>query len=298
MAEGHAYENVATRSFRPVNIEHIVRRRTLLLQVITLAYSLTFGAFRSNPPLIMEEPEGLARLGIAVTAGVLGMWVRDRMQRKTERSGTSTVVDVIVVYGFIFVSQELLGILSPALTLNWAPTQGGYVGFMLFAATRALFAGQANPREDDPGSESLEGLSERGRLYRSAYRVGASVTLVIALAAGFAGGHRAQLAAALVVAGSSYLLWQTLFDKRLNHAVPRLRLAGQIETMRRATLWYYFALLPAALLALFGSVIYLYWLPIVILIFAEANQRTEASLNAGLCSLTPDSPARTPASPA
>lgn len=216
---------------------------------------------------------------------MLALWIRDRLLKNAERSGTSTVVDVFFVYGSILLSQELIGILNPALALSWAPTQGGYVGVMLFAATRALFAGPTNSIDDNPGLDSIEDLADKGRRYRKAYRIGALAALFVGLVAAFAGGRRARLAAALVIAGSDYLLWQVLIDKRLKDPHPQPRLEGMIETLRRATLWCYIALLPASVLALFGSVIYLYWFPIVILMFAEANQRAAASLNIALHSV-------------
>ena len=48
--------------------------------------------------------------------------------------------------------------------------------------------------------------------------------------------------------------------------------------LRGARFWYYGALFPASLVVLSGSKVYLYWIPIVILLFAEVNQSAAASL--------------------
>jgi hypothetical protein len=81
--------------------------RASVLQVLVLTYSLTAGAFQSNPPSVTEDLEGVIRLGIAVAAGMLGLIVRDLSARRNERSLSSIAADVIVIYGLVLVSQQL-----------------------------------------------------------------------------------------------------------------------------------------------------------------------------------------------
>src|SRR5262245_12117387 len=87
--------------------------RSLLLQALVLTYSLTAGAFRSNPPSVSIEQEGLARLGIAVAAGILGVIGQDRIARGNERSANSLIVDLMVIYGLVMMSQVLVAFFMP-----------------------------------------------------------------------------------------------------------------------------------------------------------------------------------------
>jgi hypothetical protein len=257
--------------------------RTLVLQALVLTYSLTAGAFRSNPPSVTSEPEGLARLGIAVAVGMFGLLVRDRVARQNERSAISLTVDLVAIYGLVCVSQVLLAFLRPEFVLpRWAPTQGGFVGFVLFAATRALFAIQP-AAVGGPLSELDDGMTRElineGKRYRRVYGIAASLASAVAFFGLFTNSLRVQLAAALIVTGSVHLLWRTFSGQATTAMTPcEQRLMTCIETLRGATAWYYLALFPASIVALFGSTIYLYWVPLVILMFAEANQRAAASL--------------------
>ncbi|MBC7928841.1 MAG: hypothetical protein H7039_24625 [Bryobacteraceae bacterium] len=260
--------------------------RSLVLQTLVLTYSMTAGAFQSNPPSVTSEPEGLARLGIAVAAGMLGLLVRDRVARQNERSANFLAVDLIVIYGLAILSQVLLAFLSPELVLpRWAPTQGGFVGFVLFAATRALFSAQpaavGGPLSEMDGGMSRE-LVDEGNLYGRVYGIAVSLALTVGLLGLFTNSLRIQIAAVLIVTGSVRLLWR-MFSGQAKTATTasEQRLTTCIETLRGATAWYYLALFPASIIALFGSRVYLYWVPLVILMFAEANQRAAASVKSG-----------------
>lgn len=195
--------------------------RSLVLQAFVLTYSLTAGAFRSNPPSVMSDPEGLARLAIAVAVGVLGILIRDRVGRQNERSGNSLAVDLIVIYGLVIMSQLLLVFLRSELVLpRWAPTQGGFVGFILFAATRALF-GAPPTAVGVPCSEADDGmireLINAANHYRRLYGIAALLVSTVGVLGLFASSLRLQMAAAITVIGSVCLLWRTLFGQ------PRLR---------------------------------------------------------------------------
>lgn len=257
--------------------------RSLVLQALVLSYSLTAGAFYSNPPSITNEPKGLARLGIAVSAGLLGVIVRNRRARWNERSGNSLAVDLLVIYGLVIMSQLLLKVFSPEIALpRWAPTQGGFVGFMLLAAARALFAAPATAvdalSELDDGI--IEALIDRRNRYRTVYGVVALLALAIGLWGLFMGALRVQIASALIIIGSAYLLQRTFSSLAITATTStEQQLLACIAILRGAKAWYYLALLPASIVALFGSRVYLYWVPLVILMFAEANQRAITSLN-------------------
>ena len=127
--------------------------RGRVLEAVVLGYSLIAGAFQSNPPSLAGEPKGLARLGIAVGTGMLALVIRSRLTRRQDRLPSALVVDLVTVYGFVVLSQVILACFRPNLVLpGWAPTQGGFVGIMLFAATRALLAAFAGADEILPAS--------------------------------------------------------------------------------------------------------------------------------------------------
>src|SRR5579863_6656427 len=101
--------------------------RSFVLQAIVLAYSLTAGAFHSNPPSLLKEPMGLIRLGIALAVGLLGLFLRNRNSPAAQRPPHWLALDMVVIYGMIILSQVMLGYLDPDLCLpNWRPTQGGF----------------------------------------------------------------------------------------------------------------------------------------------------------------------------
>ena len=256
------------------------RIRTFVLQVLVLAYSLIAGAFHANPPSFVNEPTGLIRLGIAVVAGMLGVAVRDRNSPARQRSPNSLLLDIVVIYGLIILSQVALAFLNTAFCLpSWAPTQGGFVGFMLFAATRALFAA--------PGANDGDGSVESGNVigqdrikeanrHRMAYQIASAIAAALSGLAFFLTPWRGQIASALIMIGSVHLLRRTFAGG--TDPVARSADIILLAVLRSASGWYYFALLPASVIFLLGSKVYLYWVPIVILMFAEANQRATASL--------------------
>src|SRR5215475_3612627 len=143
------------RSFPPQPATRIVAIRSLVLEALVLGYSLIAGAFHSNPPSLAGEPEGLVRLVIAVGAGMLALAISSRVLRDAERSPATLVLDLVITYGSVILSQIILAWLEPKLLLpRWAPTQGGYVGAMLFGATRALLAALADSGHDIPTSSA------------------------------------------------------------------------------------------------------------------------------------------------
>lgn len=259
--------------------------RARLLQALVLTYSLTAGAFQSNPPSLVNEPVGLIRLAIAVAAGMLGLLVRDVAARRNGSSGHSIAIDVIVVYGLIFMTQQLVGFIRPELALPlWSPTQGGFVGFALFTATRALFA-RPVAANGGPVPESNTTTDERikeAKSYRGGYIVAASVSLAVGLYWFFTGYLLVQIAGALMVIGSVHLQWRAFKHRAADGITSHEQLTPFCEMLRGASAWYYLALLPASMLILFGAKVYLYWIPLVILLFAEANQRAAVCLKSAL----------------
>lgn len=257
-----------------------MRFRSFVLQVLVLAYSLTAGSFHSNPPSVASEPTGLTRLGIAVAAGMFGVAVLNRHSPARQRSPSSMLLDIIVIYGLVILSQVALAFLNPALRLpNWAPTQGGFLGFILFAATHALFAAPGTDDNDasvESFNEIEQELVNQLHRHRMVYQIASAVAVALSGLGLVLAPWRGQIASALIMIGSVHLLRRT-FACRTGPA------AGSADKMLLSVLqsasgWYYLALLPASIFALFGSKVYLFWVPIVILMFAEANQRAVYSL--------------------
>jgi len=259
-----------------------VALRVRVLESVILGYSLIAAAFHSNPPA-QNETAGWARLAIAVAAGTLALLLRDRRGEQKDRSPQVMIFDLLVVYGAVMGSQVLLYYLRPAMMLpQWAPTQGGFVGMMLLSATRALLPatggdGSGTVLVSDPDLESQtdRAYSRLQVVYGIAGLAGVGVGSL-----GFASSStRLQIASCLVVLGSGFLLSRILPARR-DHA-KRLeswaRVQAGVRVTQAAAIWCYGALLPASLLALFGAKVYLYWAPIVILIFAEVNLRTLAA---------------------
>lgn len=268
--------------------------RGLLLQTVVLGYSLIAGAFHSNPPSLAGETEGLVRLAVAVAAGMLALAARSRGLPVRELSPRALVLDLVAVYGGVFLSQALLGRLAPTLSLpGWAPTQGGYVGAMLFAATRALFAYSADADEPDPtsaGTSATEWATASHR-NRTRYGIAGTAALAVSLAGLAAASGQLRTASSLVAIGSAYLLARLFLTRVPREEAPAAFCPSRSEETRKAAaMWYYAALLPASLVALWGSKIYPYWIPIVILLFAEANHRTRATASMGVAgkALHPD----------
>ena len=113
--------------------------RILLLEAAILIYSFTAAAFHSDRPSVADDPWGLLRLAIPVAAGLLGLLLRD-VYTERPRAPHSTVIDVMVAFGFALATQAALSIFKPDLALpRWAPTQGCLLGLSLLAASRALF---------------------------------------------------------------------------------------------------------------------------------------------------------------
>lgn len=256
--------------------------RGRLLESVVLGYSLFAGAFQSNPPSLANEPEGLARLVIAVGMGTLALAIRSRLTYGQERSPTVLILDLVAVYGCVILSQVMLAWLRPDLVLSrWAPTQGGFVGVMLFAVTRALLAALATTDEIAASSSTLpEEIAGNCRSYRARYGVAGSIALALSLAGLVATSIQVRIASTLIVIGSFCLLLRTAFARGATLNDPEAYGRARCKAiLRAAALWYYGALLPASLIVLFGSKVYLYWIPIIILLFAEQNQWAAASLS-------------------
>lgn len=262
----------------PVSTEAL---RVRVLESVILGYSLIAGAFYSNPPS-SDEPEGWARLVIGVLAGMLALSVRDRRAAREDRSPHAMIFDLLVVYGSVIGSQMLMYLLRPALMLpQWAPTQGGFVGIMLFSATRALLPATAGGDRSllisgpDSEPQTDRAYSRLHVVYGIAGLIGVGVGSISFAAS----STRLRIASCFVVLGSGFLLSRILPARRGDS--ERLggwgRVQAGVRLSQAAAVWYYGALFPASLLALFGAKVYLYWVPIVILMFAEVNLRTLAA---------------------
>jgi hypothetical protein len=152
---------------------------------------------------------------------------------------------------------------------------------MLFAVTRALFA--IAPGRDDSFPEWIDDrrqeLAAQCNRYRARYIVAGAGALGLGLAGLWATSAQVRIASCWIAIGSAYLLMRAASAHRAtaaDHVDQGLRRCDSI--LRAAAVWYCGALFPASLVALFGSKIYLYWIPLVILLFAETNQRAAESL--------------------
>ena len=253
--------------------------RLRVLESVILGYSLLAGAFYSNPPS-PHEPEGWARLAIGVLAGMLALSIRDRRAARENRSPHAMVLDLLVAYGSVVASQMLMSLLRPALMLpRWAPTQGGFVGIVIFAATRALLPAMADGDCDllisAPGREP-QGDRAYSRL-RVVYGIAGLIGVGVGAISLMASSTRLRIASSLVVTGSAFLLSRTLSERPAGSGRLDETAQACARIVQAAAIWYYGALFPASLVALFGAKVYLYWVPIVILIFAEVNLRTPAA---------------------
>lgn len=259
---------------------HRLKIRSFVLQVLVLVYSLTAGSFHSNPPSVVNEPAGLIRLGIAVAAGMLGVVLLNRHSLARQSFPNATVLDIVVIYGLIVLSQVTLAFLNPALCMPyWAATQGGFVGFVLFVATRALFAAPGTDDDDasvEPGNELEQERINRTNHQRMVYQIVSAIAVALSGLGLALAPWRGQIASALIMIGSVHLLWRAFAGRPGPAAGSADRVL--LAVLQSASGWYYLALLPASIVVLFGSKVYLFWVPIVILIFAEANQRAAASL--------------------
>ncbi|HYZ85767.1 MAG TPA: hypothetical protein VE621_15255 [Bryobacteraceae bacterium] len=194
-----------------------------------------------------------------------------------ERSPRALVLDLVVVYGGVILSQVILAWLEPNLMLpRWAPTQGGYVGAMLFGVTRALLVALADPDCTIPTSSgaSAKEIADTYSRYRALYGVAGCIALALGLVGLAAASIQVRIASTLVAIGSAYLLVHVVFVRsgRAEDPVDYGTSRPGVILRAAALWWYYGALFPASLVALFGSKVYLYWIPLVILLFAEANQ--------------------------
>jgi hypothetical protein len=221
------------------------------VEALVVVYAFMAAAFRSDWPSASKDPEALVRLAIPATAALLGLWLRDAYAGP-DRPPHAVALDVIAAFALAILSQALLSAFKPELVLpRWAPTQGGFLGMVLLALTRALFPPSA--KQDRLLPES--GWSAKAYLAATVLFTSAACYLLIA------GGAKARTASILVLAGSAYLFFQ-------------FRVAKHYGTfLRRASYWYYGCLLPSSLIALQGFPVYLYWVPLVILVFAEVNHR-------------------------
>ena len=89
---------------------------------------------------------------------------------------------------------------------------------------------------------------------------------------------RVRIASRFVALGSGFLLSRILPARQGNAERHQCwgRVQAGVRLLQAAAGWHYGALFPASLLAPFGAKVYLYWIPIVILLFAEMNLRTLA----------------------
>lgn len=115
--------------------------RVFLLEGAALVFSFAAGAFISDRPAYLREPEGILRLAIPVLVGLAVLVLRNMHARRSERKQYDSTLDVVLAFGCAFLVEALLRRYLPllALTRGWAPTQGGLAGMMDLAASRALF---------------------------------------------------------------------------------------------------------------------------------------------------------------
>jgi hypothetical protein len=252
-----------------------IEPRVLLLEAAVVIYSFMAAAFRSDWPSVTEDPAALVRLLIPVIAAMGGLLLRDAFADRANRPPHATAVDVIVAYGLAALTEVVLFALKPSLALpRWAPTQGGFVGMVLLALTRALFATPADGPAANPTSE-LEAVWREAELRtkiahtRRAY-LGAWIILSLTAAYFlFSGSMKTRIASGWILGGTLYALAQ----RRAPSGSYCAELESEHTSLRRVAWWYYGSLLPGITLALVGYPVYPYWLPLMVLIAAEWNQR-------------------------
>jgi hypothetical protein len=268
-----------------------VEPRIFLLQLFVIIYSLTAAAFRTNPPSISADPLGPVRLAIPAIVAACGLLLRDVFNDHQNRQPHDTALDVMLAVVLVIVSELILSVLEPKLILQWAPTQGGFVGIWLLVGCRSLFAHSTDAAPQVRRALSVDEIqlkvheveSTTSRIARFYFVVGAILSTIGSYVL-VRGSAKAQLAASVLLVGSVYQIWHLIESRSMKSApvegvIPK-SLAGyqwqlnrQQLFLQHAGLWCYGALLPASFIFLFGQPVYPYWIPLVILIAAEANHR-------------------------
>jgi hypothetical protein len=266
--------------------------RVFVLEALAVIYSFTAAAFDSDWPSISSDPSGLVRLALPAATVLIVFWLRDVYADPLNRRPGAAAVDAISAYGLVFVLQMILSRLRPELALpRWAPTQGGLVGFWIVVACRSLFQPRVDrlPKAGLLSAEEIRWKSEElGR--NGAHRIGGYLAFcallsILALWAVSTGGPVTRAGWCLILTGNLVLIYRILKQ----HFAPFGGLGASFEVYRRdlrhqhsviqvAGYWYYGALFPGVLLLLKGSFVYLYWLPLVVLIAAELNHRADERL--------------------
>jgi hypothetical protein len=279
---------------QPVNLPCPQHRepRVFVLEALAVIYSFTAAAFDSDWPSISNDPAGLARLALPVATVLVVFFLRDAYADPLNRRTGAAAVDAIAAYGLVFLLQAILLALKPELALpRWAPTQGGVVGFWIVVACRSLF----QPRSDPPqnrgtlsGAEirwKSEEARRKGARRTRCYLAFCALFSIPALWAVLTGSRGMRAAWGIILAGNLALMVRILKQ----NFTPSGGLGGSFDAYRRdlrrqramlqaAGYWYYGALLPGVLLLLKGSFVYLYWLPLAVLIAAELNHRATERL--------------------
>ncbi len=276
--------------------------RVFALEALVLAYSFTAAAFHSDWPSVSNDPGGLARLAIPVTAALAGLLLRD-VCADSDRPPYAAALDAMVAFGLAIVAELILFTIEPGLVLpRWAPTQGGFVGLSLLVVCRSLFSPRSwVKRSSGPLSASevqwrAEDLRRTGGRRMRAYLAASTLFGAIALWFLVAGGVRARFASGLVLAGSVYLTYQirrkmvpatactdASRDTQLLSYVQELQ--HQRTILHSVAYWCCGSLLTASLISLWGAPVYPYWIPVVFLIGAELNLRAIEGLANELCSV-------------
>jgi hypothetical protein len=272
---------------------HCREPRVFVLVALAVIYSFTAAAFDSDWPSISSDPRGLARLALPAATVLIVFLLRDAYADPLNRRPAAAAVDAISAYGLVFFLQMILSALRPELALpRWAPTQGGLVGFWIVVACRSLFQPRAD-RLQRAGPLSAEEilwksaeLGTKGAHRTGGYLAFCALLSVLALWAVPTGGPIARAGWCLILTGNLVLIYLILKQ----HFTPSGGLRGGFDAAYRRDLrrqhavlqgagyWYYGALLPGVLLLLKGSFVYLYWLPLVVLIAAELNHRASEKL--------------------
>jgi hypothetical protein len=266
--------------------------RVFVLEGLAVIYSFTAAAFNSDWPSISHDPGGLARLALPAATVLIVFWLRDAYANYPNPHPAAAAIDAIAAYGLVFLLQAILLAFRPELALpRWAPTQGGLVGFWIVVACRSLFQPRAD-RLQRAGLLSAEEnrwkSEEAGR--KGARRTGGYLTLcalfsILGVWSSLTGGPVARAAWCLILVANLVFFYRILKQNftlsgglRDGFDAYRRDLRRQHAVLQWAGYWYYGALLPGILLLLKGSFVYLYWLPLVVLIAAELNHRATERL--------------------
>lgn len=247
-----------------------------------MVYSFTAGAFGAKLDLLRSAAD-LPRLLIPVTVVVAVFLLRNRRRHSGEVDYRSSFVDIILAGAATIFSQLALSHFVPEFAMpQWAPTQGGMVGWMFLAVVGTLFQSGQQDLGLSAWELSTDEIRWKSDELASEIRIGhltGSIVGLISLAAcgvGFAqtediqtqAGFSAILLFIMFLLGELILqnVWDDPGEWRAFHAA-KLQRHGLF--LRRVWFGLVGLVVPGCALILVGSTVYPFVVIIYLLLFAE-----------------------------